>query len=335
MGNFLYSIRGVRSICEDLADRLSADGWSIVRTSARAGRVSKLVDMLLTTWTQKEHYSLAQIDVFSGPAFFWAELVCGLLRQLRKPYVLTLHGGNLPVFAVRNRRRVCHLLNSATVVTTPSRYLKEELRHYRQDIRLLPNPFDLSAYEFSIRNWVAPKLVWLRAFHEVYNPQMAVEVLAKLLPDFPDAHLLMLGPEKDSAVLGSVLKRVNELGVSHRVEIAGPIAKKDIGLWLNKGDIFLNTSNADNTPVSVMEAHACGLCVVSTSVGGIPYFINHNLDGLLVPPDDSEAMAVAVRRLLREPGLARRLSADGRRKVEAFDWSIMLPKWEELLISLR
>jgi glycosyltransferase involved in cell wall biosynthesis len=103
---------------------------------------------------------------------------------------------------------------------------------------------------------------------------------------------------------------------------------------MSQGDIFLNTTNVDNTPVSVLEALACGLCVVSTDVGGIPYLLEHEEDALLVPPDDAEAMAAAVRRVLTEPGLAERLSRNARKKAEGFDWSVVLPQWERLLLEV-
>ena len=63
---------------------------------------------------------------------------------------------------------------------------------------------------------------------------------------------------------------------------------------LNEFDIFLNTTFVDNTPVSVLEAMACGLCVVSTDVGGLSFLLEHEGDALLVPPDNPKAMAAAV-----------------------------------------
>ena len=92
----------------------------------------------------------------------------------------------------------------------------------------------------------------------------------------------------------------------------------------------MNTTNVDNTPLSVLEAQAAGLCVVSTNVGGLPYLLADGHDALLVPPDDPAAMAEAVRRAISEPGLAASLSRNGRAKAEEFDWTCVLPRWESL-----
>ena len=116
--------------------------------------------------------------------------------------------------------------------------------------------------------------------------------------------------------------------------MAGPVRKEDIPQRLHEGDIFLNTARVDNTPVSVLEAMASGLCIISTNVGGIPYMLENEHDALLVPSDDDTCMAKAARRLLTEDGLAQRLSYNARRKVEEFDWSNILPRWERLLIDV-
>ena len=118
--------------------------------------------------------------------------------------------------------------------------------------------------------------------------------------------------------------------VLDRITFPGPVPKDTIPQWLNRGDIFLNTTHVDNMPVSVLEAMACGLCVVSTNVGGIPYLLEGGRDALLVPADDEAAMATAVRRLVTEDGLAEQLSENARKKVEPFDWSNILPKWEKI-----
>jgi len=331
VGNFLSRYGGSRGVCEDLAERLADAGWKVLTASRKRARILMLLDMVLTAWHRRAEYDVAQIDVFSGNAFVWAEAVCWALRRAHKPYVLTLHGGNLPHFVQRHPHRVKRLLQSAAAVTAPSRYLQEQMAPYRGETVLLPNPLELGQYRFVARRRPASKLVWLRAFHTIYNPVLAVNVLARLARSHPAIALIMVGPDKDDGSLQAVQDAARFLGVSDRLTIQAGVPRADVPKWLQKGDIFLNTTNVDNAPVSVLEAQACGLCVVSTNVGGLPYLLDQEQDALLVPPQDPAAMALAVERILTEPRLAERLSRSARAKAEQHDWSVILPQWEELL----
>jgi len=140
----------------------------------------------------------------------------------------------------------------------------------------------------------------------------------------------MVGPDKGDGSLQRMIVLAEKLKVDQYIKIVPGVSKDQVPLYLNQGDIFINTTNVDNTPVSVIEAMASGLCIVSTNVGGIPYLLEHEFDALLVPPDDKEAMAAAILRLLIEPELAPRLSTNARKKAEQFDWSIILPQWETM-----
>jgi glycosyltransferase involved in cell wall biosynthesis len=334
VGNFLSGATGTRGVCEDLAARLKTDGWSVLTTSSHSNRFARLLDFVLTVWLYRDRYKVAQVDVYSGFAFIWAELVCWALRMARKPYVLTLRGGNLPVFAQHTGKRVPRLLQSSCVVTTPSAYLLERMRPYRQELVLLPNPLDVAKYSYRRREHPAPQLVWLRAFHDIYNPSLAVRVVANLVHDYPSIRLVMMGPDKGDGSLEAMKNLAFKLGVSDRLVCTGPVTKDQIPHWLHQGDIFLNTARVDNTPVSVLEAMACGLCIISSNVGGIPYMLTDEHDALLVPSDDDSSMTKAVRRLVSEDGLGGRLSCNARHKVEQFDWQHILTKWETLLTEV-
>jgi len=331
VGKFGNHAKATPQICTDLASRLESSGWTVLTTSDKAKRLPLLLDMLATLSRQRCNYEVAHVDVFSGLAFVWAEAVCIALRLLAKPYILTLHGGNLPAFARRWPRRVQNLLGSAVMVTTPSHYLREQMKDYRGDLVFQPNPIDLTAYDFQLRSRPRPKLVWLRRFCEIYNPTLAPKVVALLAKDFPQLDLTMIGPDWGDGSLLRTQSVATDLGVWKRIRLFGRVAKWAVSRSLNEGDIFLNTTNFDNTPISVLEAMACGLCIVSTNVGGLPYLLEHERDALLVPPDNPPLMAQAVQRILSEPGLAAFLSSNARRKAEQFDWSLILPRWEQLL----
>ena len=143
----------------------------------------------------------------------------------------------------------------------------------------------------------------------------------------------MIGPEKGDGSFQHAQQSAIRLGVPGLITLRHGVPKADVPNWLNTADIFLNTTNIDNTPVTVIEAMACGLCIVSTKVGGIPYLLEDGHDALLVSPNDPAAMAAAIRRILTEPGLAQNLSKNARQKAEQFDWSTVLPQWEALLSS--
>jgi glycosyltransferase involved in cell wall biosynthesis len=172
----------------------------------------------------------------------------------------------------------------------------------------------------------------MRTFHPSYNPEMAVRVLARVRKVVPETTLVIAGQDKGTQEV--VRRLAQKLDVSDVVRFPGYLntsAKVHEG---QAADIFLNTNHVDNMPVSVIEACAMGLPVVATNVGGIPDLLTDNETSLLVPDDDDEAMAAAVLRLLRDPDLAGRLSANGRKLAERSSWEYVRPQWERLFATI-
>ena len=335
IGNFLSAAGASRGVCEDLVERLRGAGWQ--RRAPRPTSSPRCRGCW--TWparsgadaagTRSSTSTSSAATRFSGPR---RSSSCS--AAMGKTHVLTLHGGSLPEFSARwPVRGPPDAVRRRSAVTVPSEFLRREMRPYRSDLRLLPNPLDLSAYPYRRRERPEPRLVWLRAFHETYNPSLAPRVLALLVRDDPAATLTMIGPDRGDGSLARARARAADLGVLDRVQFPARSPKSSVGEHLSRGDIFVNTTNVDNAPVSVLEAMACGLCVVSTRVGGIPDLVRDGEEGLLVPPDDAEAMVAAIRRVLREPELAARLSAGGRLRARSTDWNTVLPQWEELLTA--
>src|SRR5690606_36084141 len=112
----------------------------------------------------------------------------------------------------------------------------------------------------------------------------------------------------------------------------GKLKKKDWIALSAKYDIFINTSNIDNTPVSVIEAMALDLPVVSSNVGGIPFLIAHDKSGLLVPPDDPEKMAIAVTNLIDNHNYAGEIAMEARRVSTSYNWDVIKSLWNKVLV---
>ncbi len=315
---------------QSLANELQKAGWKIIRTSYSKNPFAMILDISRVIFTRREDYSAAHIDVFSGRAFIWAEVSVLLLRFLGKKIYLSLHGGGLPDFAEKVPRRVAMILNAAAVVTTPSQYIQKNLSFLRKDIRYLPNAVPIQKYPFRKRDLPKPRIVWLRAFHKIYNPALAVKVILNIKQKIPDVEMCMIGPDKKDGTLQSVQLLITQSGLNNNIRIEPGVPHDQVSERFRQADIFINTTNFESFGVSMMEAAACGLCLVSTDAGEIPYLWKSDLEAMLVTRNDSGAMSDAVIRVLREPGLAEKLSVNARRRAEFFDWEKVLPLWLDL-----
>jgi glycosyltransferase involved in cell wall biosynthesis len=187
---------------------------------------------------------------------------------------------------------------------------------------------DLQLYPYRHRRALKPRLLWMRSFHPVYNPLMAIAVLKRLQAAHPGATLVMGGQDKGMEI--ETRRLAGQMGVQDSVRFPGFL---DMAGKLREGataDIFVNTSHVDNMPVAVLEAGALGIPVVSTSVGGVTDLLEDGETALLTPDGDVEAMTLAIRRLIEDEGLAGRLSSAGRTLAERSAWERVRPLWEGL-----
>lgn len=298
--------------------------------SHKRNRHLRLIDMLISVILYGKKEQPVLIDTYSTLNFYYALLVGVLCRCLRIKYCCVLHGGNLP-FRLKQNQHLSKLLFTASIANiSPSAYLKEEFVKAGYQSCQVPNFIILENYPFLLRSKVRPRLLWVRAFDETYNPQMAIRVLQQVANVYPETQLCMVGPDKDgSRIICESL--ASELGLLDSVYFTGQLSKNQwIGLSSNY-DVFINTTNFDNTPVSVIEAMALGIPVISTRVGGIPFLIDDNVDGLLVPPDNVDAFTKQILHLLNDVKLAERLSLEGRKKAELFSWKNVKPLWINVL----
>ena len=107
----------------------------------------------------------------------------------------------------------------------------------------------------------------------------------------------------------------------------GRVEPGDVPALCEAADIFVNSSVVDNQPVSVLEAFAAGLVVVSTGPGDIPAMVCDGQTGIIIPPENPAAMAKAVSGLLEEPDRALRLARRARQESEKYTWPRVREQW--------
>ena len=329
VGNNLNHKNSNISSIQSLGALFASEGVTVYLSSNKVNKFARLVDMALAVMTKRNKVDLAIIDTYSTQNFYYALVISQLCRLLRLDYVPSLNGGNLPNRLERNPFLCKLIFSNSYLNVSPSVYLLEAFkRSGYKNVLFIPNTIELKNYKYFERTDNNIKMLWVRSFSKIYNPKMAIKVL-KILSDLNyNASLCMVGPDSDGS-LAEVKDMAESLNLN--VKFTGKLTKQE---WIKLSEdynIFINTTNFDNMPVSVIEAMALGLPIVSTNVGGIPYLIENGADGMLVEPNAPEVMANTIISVIEDQSLRKRLAANAREKVEQFDWDIVKKQWFQVL----
>ena len=333
IGNNLTNPTFTATYISFFSEALKQEGYEVKTASGKDNKVLRLTDMLNLIWQNRNETDLVLIDTYGAQNFYYAYTTAKLCKRLNLPYIPILHGGNLPERLKDSRDLSMELFENAYVNIAPSHFLHDAFKAEGiENVKIIPNSVVLKNYPFKERHYYGPKLLWVRRFQERYNPMMTLKVFEKLYEKYPKARLCMVGPEKDGS-----LARCKSYAKKKNLPIffPGKMKKEDWASLSVDYDYFINSTDVDNTPISVIEAMALGLPVVSTNVGGMPNLIEDHLDGVLVPRNDENAMIHALKELLMDQEKTRKIALAARKKVEEFDWDIVKDQWNEVLSSVQ
>lgn len=331
IGNNLTAHSQYQTTLATLSALLEQEGYLVLKTSAVSNKILRMIDMLWTLLLHARKVDYILIDTYSTSNFFYALLTSQLARVLGKKYIPILHGGDLPKRLDRNPSLSQMIFKHSLINVAPSGYLQFEFEKRGYPTVFIPNILNISAYTFKKRSQLQPKLLWVRAFAHLYNPKMAIQVLEQLKPVYPDATLCMVGPDKGDGSLQDTQAWVEKLKLTDSVTFTGVLPKEQWHALSVDFDFFINTTTIDNTPVSVMEAMALGLTIISTNVGGIPYLIKDEVDGILVNNADVAGMKQAIDKLIHDKQKVETLTTFARQKAESFDSKIVIKQWLKIL----
>ena len=243
-------------------------------------------------------------------------------RALGKPVVLNYHSGEAPDH-LRRSRLARRTLGAVDVNVVPSRFLQDVFAGFGIAARAIPNLVELDRFVYRERRTLRPNLVSTRNFEPHYNVACTLHAFRMVQARYPGATLTVVGRGSQDAGLRQLAAA---LDLRH-VTFTGALPPAEMPRVYADADLYLQTPDIDNMPISVLEAYASGLPVVSTDVGGVPAMLTDGEHGLLAPAGDANAVAGAVFRLLEEPGLAHRLAQAARKTCDAYTWDATRPQW--------
>lgn len=329
LGNQLSKHGFNKTTIETLSVLLQQSDFEVYCSSDKKHPFFRMFEMIKAVILYRNKVSYILIDTYSTAAFWYAFICSQIARFFKIRYIPILHGGNLPE-RLKKHPKISHLIfANAYQNVSPSDYLKQVFESNGFfNVVFIPNSIEIQNYNYKERAFFQPKLLWVRSFASIYNPKMAVAVLQQLQVNYPEATLTMVGPDKDGSL--QITKDFADCnGVF--VTFTGQLSKE---AWLElaaEHDVFINTTHYDNTPVSLLEAMALGLPVVSTNVGGIPYLLTDKKNALLVPDQDVDQMTKAIVYLISDCEYGRLQVRNARNFVLHFDWNEVKQLWKQLL----
>ncbi|WP_090825645.1 glycosyltransferase family 4 protein [Nitrosovibrio tenuis] len=288
--------------------------------------VFRLLPYLVRLWRSAGKVQLFHIMANSGWSWhLFAAPAIWIARIRGKPVIVNYRGGEADRFFNESFSWVKPSLQRSHAIIVPSGFLEAVFGKRGFATSLVPNIIDLSRFKAEMGDDATqrvnqpdfPHIIVTRNLEPIYDNITALHAFNIVRRTFPAARLTLAGsgPERDR-----LAQLAAELGMAEAVTFTGRLDNEGMVSIYRAADVMVNPSLADNMPISVLEALASGVPVVSTDVGGIPYLVEHQKTAMLVPAQSPEAMASAILSLLNNPAKARRMAKAGIEYVQQYAW---------------
>jgi glycosyltransferase involved in cell wall biosynthesis len=273
-----------------------------------------------------------------GHPYISSYMACKIAKKYKKPLILTQHNtfidfqSWLNVVEHLNDRIIgSAVLKDADKVITVSKKTMEyvlKLGADKSKTSVMYNGVDQNFFypmnkEKSRDKLGLPenKMLILTVRRLVYKNGLdtLIKSASLLARDFPNLLFIVIGNGPDRKFIAN---RIRQLGVNDNVRLAGFVPEELLPLYYNAADYFvIPSSSGEGLPMVLLEAMACGLPVIATTVGGTPEIIKDMVNGALVPPRNQEALAQAISKLLSLKKESQAIRIENRKTVEAnFNW---------------
>jgi phosphatidylinositol alpha-1,6-mannosyltransferase len=255
----------------------------------------------------------------------------GALLAGSRPLIVTAHGTYVPQTA--RRRLVGHLYRWAyrrAHLIAVSHYTAKKVREVlpADRITVIHNGVHMSQFTRPVPKpeKLGPTVLASGGVKTRKGTHLLIEALALVRQQVPDVQLIVTGRQDHPAYLADMQQQITDLGLTGHVHLTGVISEDDLLGWYQNADLFalpsLNVGGKfEGFGLVFLEAGACGLPVIGTTGSGVEEAVVDGQTGLLVPQNDSSALAEAMLRLLRDETLRARMGAAGRKHAQDQDWA--------------
>ena len=328
VSSFLSGIHQTKDVAETISEKLVDYGIASKLVSFKKNKFLRLLDIVYNIIVFRGEF--IHLHTFSDQAFKLVIIASYIARVKKKKIIFTLHGGKLPKFENENKRRVYRTLSQAYRILTPSLFLKSHFETQNYSVEYLPNPIDLSKFPFKEKTEdKSHKILWVRAFVDFYNPEIAILTLFEVHKKYPNASLTMIGP--DRGLLVKCKELIFKLNLQDFVVLTGPISNDLLYSYYQTHDVYLNTTSYESFGLALMEAASCGIPIVSSGVGEIPYLWEDKKTMMISSELNSVEFSYKIIELFSDYSLKTRIIQNARLLAMNYDIEKIGLKWLKIL----
>jgi glycosyltransferase involved in cell wall biosynthesis len=266
------------------------------------------------------------IHIFSASyfSFVLAPTPALLIGKLyRKKLLLNYHSGEAADHLQRWRRSAIPTIRIADELIVPSPYLVRTFSKLGLRAASIFNLIETDRFRFRARLALRPVFLSNRNFEKHYGVDRVLRAFASIQKRIPEARLIIAGDGPERTSLERLALDLN----LKNTEFNGRVGQERVVELYDSADIFLNGSEIDNQPLSLLEAFACGLPVVTTDAGGIPDMVVSGKTALVVPRGEYEQLAAGALRLLADSALAQGIIQRAREECWKYQWGAVRGQW--------
>ena len=332
-GTNFKSKNHLKSQGQFLFDILIKSGIPCHITSSFNNFFLRTLDTLFTVLHYKRNDILI-LQVYSTKSLYLSYLTAVIGRIKGLKIISTLHGGNLPLEYKTNttkRKMLNTIFSFSHTITAPSNFTQTEIEALANNpkFKMVKNLIQLEQYHVTNKNINGIAIFWMRAYHPNHNPLLAIDIVQQLKSIGQNVTLVMAG--KDYGLKSKVIEKVSTLKLQDIVDIKDVINNEEKNKIAQQCNVYLCTNSVDNAPVTFLEMMAMGLPIVSTNVGGIPYYVENGKTAILSKNNSKEDLAQSLINMINNNEMYETLVKNGIENCQLYSENNISKVWNNLL----
>ena len=310
-----------------LYTKLREEGFVVYKKSKYRNKILRFADTLIGVLSFHK-YDIILVQCFGLFAFYLEDMISRFGKIWNKPVVFTIRGGAFHEFYEQHPTWCHQVLSRVTQINTPSYFLQKFLQEKGHVVEYIPNFIQLENFTYK-REIVNPySFLWVRAFHDIYHPELVIESFYEVYKKYPQAILTMIGP--DQGLKAKCMELIEKLNLTKCIHLLGPIPNKELANYFHTHAVYTNTTRYESFGVALIEAGSCGIPCVSSSAGEIPW-IWEDKKNILLAERNANAFSNAMLFLVENKEAANEMGWQASQLVKKYNWENTKKYWLETI----